>query len=1035
MKIQNDRGEEWDESSVADMLDYCSLLPAEARDGWLRELEARNERCASQVRELLRFTDNHDWIDGRASSLSLQLDAANDILEPIPTGVIPGYVFLHKLGEGSYGVVWEAVGDDGQPVAIKLLRVGKLTDIARARFNAEQAIMARLKHPGIAAVIASGSASDGTPYIVMELVHGAQIAVFCEIHQVSLEARVRLIQSVLAALGTAHRAGIVHRDLKPENLLVFGEAELPQAKIIDFGLAKSSEHAIDPKLTASDQLLGTLRYMSPEQIDFGAKRLTLLSDLYSMGVITYELLVGHSPYEENELAVAPSDVIRHREPLPIGSHVPDAIRDVLLRCLRKDPSQRYQSADEFAAALGLAVTGRRVEPRLAGLKYRTGRFLQSRFRSISVVTGLTAALGITVIWLGVSNQRERSWRESSSSLAYARMLDAASSAISEGNQLLARGILASVPPGSRGPEWAWLHPDTAVAQQIATLEGPVIGVVPYQGDGIIASVDGTVAALRFDGTKRWTHQSIGRRVIALSEPWNAGPRHRLWVVLSGGMMLQLDCDTGEVVSEVSGPARAYDITVSRDGTAYIASKRDVIEVTPDGQSRQIVTSGEIVNALAWLDERNWLLVATRDGEVNAGPIVNGVFSPAWCVKMPGAGAIRLALRRQDGVDLSEVIALGAAGEIWFLNATQGSLTRPVLMLGGETWRLAVARDRQIAIGMMDGAVYVVDTDIGTNLSPIRLASNRAIPCWLRNDAMLVADTDGPVHAMSIPSKEQSTVLSLPLAGLHMDTNSRTLRYVVLGSRQGAREIPERSEVTVQQLSSPVTSTFAAADGFLIALRDGQVVDENGTSLLAPTGDPVTQLCVVAQRSVWSSSPDGLILVRSLDDPFRVKAASLPAHVNQVPIAGFVPVGQSVVVAQVDGTVIQFADPNSATVLFSVARSLASVGNTQEVVSLVAADQQTVILWSPDQGVTTIPLPSLVTTPPVGMEQSDRIVVGFANGAVSVLRQGSTTPLAHINLSDAAIAGVNVSSDGTLHAVDVRGRWFVRRPFPATIERH
>jgi hypothetical protein len=120
MKIHNERGDEWDDNSVADVLDYCRSLSEPARETWLLDLQQRNAPCANQVRELLRFADTRDWIDDRASSLSLRLEDAEDLLHPIPSCKIPGYVFLHKLGEGTYGVVWEAVGDDGQSVAIKL---------------------------------------------------------------------------------------------------------------------------------------------------------------------------------------------------------------------------------------------------------------------------------------------------------------------------------------------------------------------------------------------------------------------------------------------------------------------------------------------------------------------------------------------------------------------------------------------------------------------------------------------------------------------------------------------------------------------------------------------------------------------------------------------------------------------------------------------------------------------------------------------------------------------------------------------------
>jgi eukaryotic-like serine/threonine-protein kinase len=351
--------------------------------------------------------------------------------------------------------------------------------------------------------LASGWASDETPFIVMELIHGVQIATYCEIHSLPLDARVRLMQEVLAALAAAHRAGVVHRDLKPENLLVGGPATSPQPKIIDFGLAKSTQEALNPTLTMSGQLLGTVRYMSPEQIDFGAKRLTPASDLYSIGVIAYELLVGHSPYIESELATAPSDTIRNREPLPIGQHIAPPLANVLLRSLRKEPRQRYATAEEFSAALGLAVAGRRVEPRLSVVRYRVGRVVRTRPRTVWTGATLTVLLALSLGGLAVISRNSTRTRQDTSLLRYTVALANANKAIANGNPALAHDLLAKIEPESRGPEWGWLQYDDSGPKRILSIDSGVSSVVAFRNRAIVATLGGSITSVDAAGNIRW----------------------------------------------------------------------------------------------------------------------------------------------------------------------------------------------------------------------------------------------------------------------------------------------------------------------------------------------------------------------------------------------------------------------------------------------------------------------------------------------------------------------------------------------------
>ena len=232
------------------------------------------------------------------------------------------YKLLQQIGEGGMGVVYMA--EQKQPVkrrvALKIIKPGLDTRQVIARFEAERQALAMMEHPNIARVLDGGETETGRPYFVMELVNGVPITQYCDEKHLSLRERLELFIPVCRAVQHAHQKGIIHRDLKPSNILVARYDGHPVPKVIDFGVARAANQTLTEKtlFTEFGQIVGTLEYMSPEQADRNQLDIDTRSDIYSLGVVLYELLAGATPFDHNRLRSAAWDemlrIIREEEP-------------------------------------------------------------------------------------------------------------------------------------------------------------------------------------------------------------------------------------------------------------------------------------------------------------------------------------------------------------------------------------------------------------------------------------------------------------------------------------------------------------------------------------------------------------------------------------------------------------------------------------------------------------------------------------------------------------------------------------------------
>jgi serine/threonine protein kinase/tetratricopeptide (TPR) repeat protein len=337
------------------------------------------------------------------------------------------YKLLQKIGEGGFGVVYmaEQVRPVRRKVALKVIKPGMDTSAVVARFEAERQALALMDHPNIARVLDGGATDSGKPYFVMELVKGVPITEYCDKNLLSTRDRLGLFITVCQAVQHAHQKGIIHRDIKPSNILITLADGKPVVKVIDFGVSKALNQQLTEKtlFTAYGQMIGTPQYMSPEQAEMSSLDVDTRSDIFSLGVVLYELLTGTTPLESERLRTAgyaemqriiqeeespkPSTRLstlgeaiksvaqrRNTDPRRLGQFVRGDMDWIVMKALDKDRSRRYESANGFANDVERFLTDEPVAARAPSTGYRFTKFI--RRNKVAVITGSVFIVSILI---------------------------------------------------------------------------------------------------------------------------------------------------------------------------------------------------------------------------------------------------------------------------------------------------------------------------------------------------------------------------------------------------------------------------------------------------------------------------------------------------------------------------------------------------------------------------------------------------------------------------------------------------------------
>ena len=515
--------------SVGAIFDAAIELPPERRAAYVQEACANDEALRQRVEALLRA---HESAGSFMDRPAVAPRAEAVIVQPAeqPGDRIGRYKLLQQIGEGGCGVVYMAEQEEPvrRRVALKVIKLGMDTKGVIARFEAERQALALMDHPNIARVFDAGATENGRPFFVMELVSGVRITEYCDQNNLSTEERLALFTQVCQAIQHAHQKGLIHRDIKPSNVLVADHDGVPVPKVIDFGVAKAAaDQRLTDKtlLTPFEQFIGTPAYMSPEQAKLTGLDIDTRTDIYSLGVLLYELLTGKTPMDQRELLAAGLEemrrTIREKEPARPSSRLRTMLQDeltttarhrrieppklihllrgdldwIVMKALEKDRGRRYDTASGLASDVQRHLDNETIFARPPSAAYRFQKLVRRNKLAFAAAGAVACALVLGMIvsaWQAVRATKAEHAQEAQVAIvrrkAYAAEVNVAFQALGENNLGRAIDLLNRQRPKAgeedlRGFEWRLLWQQCQSQQKVTFRDEGAGHVVALSPDG------------------------------------------------------------------------------------------------------------------------------------------------------------------------------------------------------------------------------------------------------------------------------------------------------------------------------------------------------------------------------------------------------------------------------------------------------------------------------------------------------------------------------------------------------------------------
>lgn len=856
----------------------------EVRDEFLQYACGDDVALLQRLRGLFRAIDQDTEfleVPASGSSVAEELDVAERVGDTIGP-----YKLLEEIGQGGFGKVYmaEQAAPIRRKVAVKILKPGMDTREVIARFEVERQALAMMDHPHIARVLDGGATHSGRPYFAMELVRGVPITEYCDTLRLPLRQRLELFIDVCRAVQHAHVKGIIHRDLKPSNVLVTMHDHRAVVKVIDFGIAKALHQPLTERsvFTGFQQMLGTPLYMSPEQAQLSGIDIDTRSDIYSLGVMLYELLTGMTPFTRESFSNASVEelrrIIREQEPprpsarlttlaaptrstiadrrqidqRKIGQELRGELDWIVMKALEKDRQRRYESAAEFAADIQRFLDDQPViagpPSRLYHLKkfmwrYRWG--LATACVVLVSLLGATALSTVSAIRTSIALEQAQRSTERANTLLYATDMRFGELALADGKvrqtvELLERHLPAAGEADIRGMEWFYLNQLAhAQTRSLPLSDKPLyaLTLAPDHTQAAVAGADGRIRRVALDSF----------RII---DEWDSGQQEVNHLTYSrDGTTLLSAGDNGIICFwDLNSQQCIRTIRFGME-KCYVAlldpSERFVIACGEANDVRIFaVESGKLERRLEGHERAIESLDLSPDGTLLAagsGDSTHSVWD--WATGRKTHSSTRLP-GRISAVQLPAhlgIVVEGSVDGVLRFSTIQAPVRRVALTLPDQIQSLQLSPgEHRLAVGCRDGTIHIVDTPFPLPL-PKKIAVRSGFQTslgrvyavkWLDEQTLLMAGESGQLLQTSV----------------HQDTvGVRTL------ASQRAKRVslaPDGSALVLIQLDGQAISRYDFRQGGatpLGGLPPGQVWSDityspQGDTLVAVTDQGALAIC-------------------------------------------------------------------------------------------------------------------------------------------------------------------------------------------------